>query len=236
MSMNLKITPFDSPTAAVFEKLEIYRSNERELSPNNLQLFKRLLEMSKTGLHYHPYTMKKRGIFFYRAFFFSMGLILSLLTIYIHTASYNFLAAHFSSVAYFAKIFMTSISSVLAFAGFVIAAKIRPHREIVLEAVKKGKKKGRRLYLKKIFFLQYQKTIEHAEIDDAKTAWRFFYEDFLEYLEAEKERALLLVERIYIAKTLSGLEKEKLFNEAIYELEENLKKALREFRSGKSFI
>lgn len=224
--MNSKITPFDSPTAAAFDELEIKQKN--------LQLFKHLLETSRTGLQFYPYTLKKKYVLLYKAIFFGIGIFLAALGLYIYTASYNFIAMHLFSAGYFAKIFIVGLSSVLSATAFIQAAKTQPHKEIILDIIKTARKKVYRLYRKKIFFLKYQRTVENCEIEDAKTSWDFLLEDVLETFQEKKEASLLLSDRIYLSKVLSVFEKEKLFNEALYELQNTVNKIVQDFCEGRN--
>ena len=231
MCMKIKVTPFDSPTAA-FDELENFKAHEQQQMSHDLQLFKQLLEASRTSFSHYPYTLKKGTVILYKAIFFILGILISFLGLYICTTSYNFIANHLIAASFGAKIFIAGLSATLATLAFFFAAKMQPHREIALGFAKNAKNRAKRLYLRKIFYLQYQRAIEHAEIDDAKTSWKFLLEDITEVIEDKQEDTLLLLERIYQSATLRSEEKEKLFNQALYEFQASLKKALQFFESG----
>lgn len=231
--MNLKITPFDSPTAA-FERLENCKVHEQKRMSSDLQLFKQLLEASKSLLSHYPYTMKKGTVIFYKAVFFILGILISFLGLYICSTSYNFIASHLLSASFGTKVFIAMVSALLSSSAFYLAARMQAHREIAIGFAKKAKNRAKRIYLRKVFYLQYQRTIEHAEIDDAKTSWKFLYEDVIEAIENKQEENLLLLERIYQSTVLSSEEKEKLFNQTLHAFQESLKRSLFQFESGVS--
>jgi hypothetical protein len=67
---------------------------------------------------------------------------------------------------------------------------------------------------------------------DAETTWKFAYEDLLEYLEELKEEKKMLFERIWSTKSITGREKEKLFNEATVEVHNEIQRQLERFSLG----
>ncbi|CRX39341.1 hypothetical protein [Estrella lausannensis] len=229
--MKVKVKPFDSPTAA-FEELENFKAHEQKQLSHDLQLFKQLLEANRTSFSHHPYTLKKGIVVLYKTIFFILGILISFLGIYICSTSYNFIADHLIAATLGTKIFIAGLSATLATLAFFFAAKMQPHREIALGFAKNAKHRAKRLYMRKVFYLRYQRAIEHAEIDDAKTSWKFLLEDVIETIEDRQEDTLLLLERIYQSATLRAEEKEKLFNQALYEFHTSLKKALQFFESG----
>lgn len=208
---------------------------KQEIKPSayDLHLFKMLIEKSKSGLQYKPYTSNKLKVYAYKGIFFAISLFFVLVSLHLYTTNISWTAQFIFGSSGNARFFFCALSFLLGIFSCYTALKIVPHRELASSIIRNAKRKANRLYRKKLFFLSYQRIIEASEIKDAETCWRFALDDVQEEFDELLSKSHLLLDRISISRRLSQSEKEKLFNEALVELQTELSNILKNFSEGK---
>jgi hypothetical protein len=201
----------------------------------DLDSFRQEIEESKAGLHHQPYTTNRRTVAYYKLIFFGFAVLffgLGIGSLAIPTLSGHSL---FISTGAVLKGVLVSLCTFLSLSSLAIALTLRAEREAVLQCVRKTRAQLATLFARKQMKLGIKRFFALFGPDRKKaTAMRQMYHEAWDKVIDIKEETLHLVSRISTAETLDKIQKEKLLNQAVEEMNERLRTLVRSFKHAAS--
>jgi hypothetical protein len=121
---------------------------------------------------------------------------------------------------------LCGISLALSGVALVVGLWLQPERELVHISVKKTKQKARKIFSRKWAELYGNSA--------GRTLFREHFEHWLEQINDIEEETILIVKRIRLSLVLSEKEKERLYNQALCELQIELDRRLTALNIGEA--
>lgn len=192
-----------------------------------LDLFRRNIEIEKSGPNHNPYQANQKQAFLYKMIFLGLGIIFFLLAVLVYKhsinwASYGLIFSSFHT----AKIVMCSLCIFLGLVASGFGLTITPEKEAAAKLSKKARQKLIRIYKRNqtssIFsvgekFLHY-KTIKQA------------YHAALDKFTESKEVTYLLFHHIAASPGITYQERLNLYNQALLEYNDGLQTLITNFQ------
>lgn len=206
----------------------------REIPPTfqELHRFKMQIEENKSALHHYPYSLNHGKMLLYKAIFLGISLIFAALAGYLYSIYFNWTFTLLFGTTGGVRSFLCGFSLLLSFAALVVGLWIRPEREIAHSIVNKIKQKGRKIFSKKKAELSGHMASPRIVSDHGNVLFREHYELWLEEINDIEEEVLLILQRITLSRVLSAKEKERLYNQALLELQLRLESHLTTIHGG----
>lgn len=204
-----------------------------ELPPRKyveLHNFRKKIEEERSGPHHQPYRAGRKKAILYRTIFYGLGLLFLLLSIFIYTQTMTW-SGSLIFVNYTAtKTAICALTFLLSIISCVIGHSIKTEKEAANQLIHRAQAKLRRLlsYKKAEFGLtrflsfghQFKKHMASKEI----------FHDSWEKVRESKRTTYALLEQIAKTKGLDNQTIEKLFNQAILELNDKLHLIISDFK------
>ena len=185
-----------------------------------LTLFRRHLEEHREGLEHAPYSAHKGKLMAYKTIFLLLGLIFCVLGWYLWIAPFSWAFHALFNDNDQLRIVSCASCALLATCSFFMGVVHHPSDEIAIQIVKRAKKRLRKLYKRK------RRQLSHGSariaLEEQLIPLNYRHEEQLEQIETLKEETLLILKRVRISRTFSEQEKERLFNEALYDIKEKI--------------
>lgn len=188
---------------------------------HELHRFKMKIEENKSALHHHPYSVNKGRVLIYKAVFLGISFIFAALAGYLYSIYFNWTLNLFLGTTGSIRAFLCGFTLFLSALSLLAGLWIQPEREITHSIVNKAKRKARKIYSKKAAELTGHHA-SHLRSENALPLFREHYALWLEEVNEREEKVLLIMKRIRLSQVLSEKEKERLYNQALFELQTEL--------------
>lgn len=201
-----------------------------------LNKFRQKIEEEKSGPHHQPYQAGRKKAITYRTIFYGLGLLFLFLCIFMYTQTMTW-AGTMIFVNYTAtKMILCVFTFILAIAACIVGQSIKTEKEAANQLIHRAQNKIRRIlsYKKAEFgltrFLSFGRQFKkHIAAKEAfHNAW--------EKTRESKKITYALLEHIAHTKGLDNPTMEKLFNQAILELNDKLHTIISDFKKKLSDI
>lgn len=195
-----------------------------------LNKFRQKIEEEKSGPHHQPYKAGRKKAVTYRTIFYSLGLLFLFLSIFIYTQTMNW-SGTLIFVNYTAtKIAICAFTFVLAIFACILGHTIRTEKEAANQLVHRAQRKIRRLLSYKKAEFGLSRFLSFGHQFKKHMAAKEIYHDALEKILESKKITHALLEQIAKTKGLDNQTVEKLFNQAILELNDKLHHIISDFK------
>lgn len=201
---------------------------------HELHRFKMKIEENKSALHHYPYSLNLGKVLIYKAIFLAISFIFAALAGYLYSIYFNWTFSLLFGTTAGVRSFLCGFSLVLSGIALVVGLWIQPEREIAHSIVSKTKLKARKIFSRKAAELSGHNASHHVISEHGLLLFREHYELWLEDINDLEEEVLLIVKRIRLSRVLSEKEKERLYNQALFELQTELESRLTALNSGKA--
>lgn len=194
---------------------------------HELDLFRRNIEIEKSGPNHKPYQANQRQAFFYKMTFLGLAVIFFLLAVLVYKHSINWASYGliFSSF-YTAKIVMCSLCVFLGVVASGFGFAIKPEKEAAAKLSKKARQKLARIYRRNqtsSIFSIGEKFLHYQAIKQA-------YQAALEKFNESKEVTYLLFHHIAASTGITYQERLNLYNQALLEYNDGLQTIITNFQ------
>lgn len=208
----------------------------RETTPSfhELHRFKMKIEENKSALHHYPYSMNAGRVLIYKAIFLAISFIFAALAGYLYSIYFNWTFSLLFGTTASVRTFLCGFSLALSAIALVAGLWIQPEREITHSIVNKTRHKARKIYSKKAAELSGYNASQNVISEHGLLLFREHYEIWLEEINDLEEEAILMVKRIRMSRVLSDKEKERLYNQALLELQTELDSRLAALNNGEA--
>lgn len=211
-------------------------SHQSHPTYNELHEFRQKIEEEKSGPHHQPYQTGRKKAIAYRTIFYGIGLLFLFLCIFMYTQTMNW-SGSLIFVNYTAtKMSMCIFTLSLSLIACILGHSIKTEKEAVNQLIHRAQNKLRRiLHTSKAehgltrflsFGSQFKKHIAAKEAFHAS----------VEKMHDGKKITYALLYHISKTKGLDNVAMEKLFNQAILELNDKLHVIIYEFKKKMSDI
>ncbi len=201
------------------KELPLEENIDEEIS--DLQNFKEKFDAEQKIL----YAERKSKVIRYRTIFITFGIIFVSLSAYIFTKSPIWIMSGI-------KPYICLFTFLMGIGAFTIAIALRYEKEAVRSIYHKSLSKLNRAYVEKKGEADHQ-NLEFGESWQKKSALKIAYRTAQTKMKHEELDALHLMDKIVKAPSLNLEMKEKLFNQALEELQNNLDQIIQSYRSLK---
>lgn len=195
-----------------------------------LNQFRDKIEEEKSGPHHQPYQFGKKKTRTYRSIFLGLGLIFLSLCALIYFQNMNWACALIFENYLVPKVSLCTLCILLSLVSFGLGYKIRPEKEAAISVIQRAKRKLRRCYGRKHSELGLNRFLSFGMHYKKTAAFQQAFNEAWDKITDSKEVAFLLLERI--AKSKDKPSKEKLFNQAIFELNDKLQAIIQGFKKN----
>lgn len=199
-------------------------------SYKELHTFRQKIEEEKSGPHHQPYHAGRKRTIAYRTIFYGLGLLFLFLCIFMYTQSMNWsgslIFVNYSAV----KMTLCIFTFVMAVAACIIGTSISTEKEAANQLIQRAQNKIRRIlsYKKAEFGLTRFLSFGH-QFKKHMAAKEVFHDSWEKIRESQKVTHALL-EQISKTKGMDNPSKEKLYNQAILELNDKLSLIITDFK------
>ena len=195
----------------------------KSLSPyRELALFKQQVEIEKIGFHDQPYHTHKKNVLTYQLIFMGLGALFLVLDAMIISQKMSWAYTIYFNNWFVGKSLLCVFCTCFSLASFAIGYSLRIEKEAVHYYYKKARQKLSQAYARKRIGFGFAALFGFGSQSRVLAELKSSYKEAKVKLSEYKEEALHLLDRIAYSPTLSQLEKERLFNQAILELKDKL--------------
>jgi hypothetical protein len=209
------------------------RTPEKSEAPprqfNELNTFRKNIEEKKAGPHHQPYQAGRKKALIYQSLFFGLGVIFLLMTIFMYTQTMNWSGSLFFVNYTATKTVVCLFTFALSLVACGLAYSITTEKEAANQLIHRAESKIRHILAYKraefnlnkfSFGMSYKKNL--AANQAFKTAFR--------KIKESRKITIALLEHIAHEKSLTRDEIEKLFNQALLELNDKLHIIIYDFK------
>lgn len=183
-----------------------------------LHLFKHQIESDKMGHFYRPYSFHKPSVYLYRLIFLGIGALYSLLAFILLIKTLSWTSEFLFGSKFYVKTTLLGICGLIGTSSLLMSFSMRPEKEAVKKAIRKGKTKLKRAYVRKKIQHGLNVLFSFGELRHKALAFNHHFHEMMAKLYEEQEEAYHLVDRISRTKSVDYATREELFNQAIIEL------------------
>ncbi len=222
-----------------------YHQSQHKFPPNStlqsrnyveLNKFRQKIEEQKIGPHHQPYREGRKKAIAYRSIFFSLGLLFLFLCIFIYTQTMNWSGSLFFVNYTATKMTLCLFTFMLAVSACIMGHTIRNEKEAAHQLIQRAQCKIRRILSYKKAEFGLTRFLSFGRQFKKHTAAKEAYHDAWEKIRESKKITYALLEQISQTKGIDAQGMEKLFNQAILELNDKLHLIIYEFKKQLSSI
>lgn len=192
-----------------------------------LDLFRKNIEIERSGPNHKPYEANQKQAFFYKAIFLSLAGIFFLLAVlvYKHSINWSSYGIIFSSFQT-AKTVMCSLCILLGLMAGGFSLSIKPEKEAAAKLSKKAREKLTRIYKRNQTSSIFSVGEEFSKYKAVKVAYQTALDKFAE----SKEVTYLLFHHIAESNGMTNEERLNLYNQALLEYNDGLQVIITDFQ------
>lgn len=197
-------------------------ANEAAISAQSLDFFR---QPDEEAFHL-LYSTKKKQAAVYRLIFLSFACLFFALGLLVYFKTANWHCEFYFSNCQLIKTLTYFICFLFSAGSCSLSFLIRPEREAIHFLTHATKKQLNTLYK------SFQQMVKRSSMESEKLAFscHSIYDKAIEIIQENEHKSLLLLDRVFLARQLSWPVKEQLFNQAIFEAEEQFKQAVAAFK------
>jgi hypothetical protein len=219
------------PSPIPFTPFDLQEKNYVELHK-----FRQKVEEQKIGPHHQPYRAGRKKTLAYRTIFYSLGLLFLFLCIFIYTQTMNW-SGTLIFVNYTAtKMAICAFTFILSVASCIIGQTIKIEKEAANQLIHRAQNKIRRILSYKKAEFGLSRFLSFGHQFKKHVAAKESFHDTWEKIRESKKVTYALLEQIANTKGLDSAALEKLFNQAILELNDKLHNIIIDFKKKLSSI
>lgn len=201
-----------------------------------LNRFRQKIEEEKIGPHHQPYRAGRRRTMTYQTIFFSLGLLFLFLCIFMYTQSMTW-SGSLIFVNYTAtKTALCIFTFILSVTACIMGASITTEKEAANQIIHRARYKIRRILSYKKAEFGLTRFLSFGHQFKKHMASKEAFHDAWEKIHESKKTAYALLEQISRTKGLDKPAIEKLYNQAILELNDRLHLIISDFKKKLSEI
>lgn len=195
-----------------------------------LTKFREKIEEEKIGPHHQPYQAGRKKAVAYRTIFYGLGLLFLFLCIFMYTQSMNW-SGSLIFVNYTAtKMTLCLFTFTLSIAACICGQSIKTEKEAANQLIHRAQSKIRRVLSYKKAEFGLTRFLSFGSQFKKHVAAKEAFHDAWEKIRDSKKITYALLEQISHTKGLDNQATEKLFNQAILELNDKLHLIISEFQ------
>lgn len=195
-----------------------------------LNQFRQKIEEQRIGPHHQPYQAGRKKAIFYRSTFLGLSFLFVFLSVFMYTQSMNWSGTLFFVNYTATKFTLCAFTSLLAMIAFVMAATIKTEKEATNQMVQRAQSKIRSILAYKRAEYGTKNLSSFSQNFKKYILARQAYHDTLDKIRESKKITYALLEQISYTPGLEKQVIEKLFNEAILELNDKLHVLIQNFK------
>lgn len=213
-------------------KLPLIQRASKQFRTAKTSFYPELEDFRRLSGHQHskyeiPFTSLKKYVWFYKSVFFSLSLlflVLGLVVFMMYSNSHSIMNIHFVL-----KNTVCVVCGFFATAAFFMGAAVKTDKEIICYYVRKAHGCLKTLHRHNRVKLGFKRFLFFGENYRMISEMRNHYLDAHEKIHESKQEAFHLLERIKNCPQTDKKSKEKLFNQAIAELNNSLQSIIHSF-------
>lgn len=196
---------------------------------SDLQHFKQMLSAEDSGFFLHPYSAKKKSVWFYRLIFALLGSIFLGLAYFsaCRLPYHDLLSLIINTHAIQGILTLTSV--VIGLICFGVSATLKPEIEALNHLYHHAKRRLIRTYAGRKAQVSIKKFLPFSDCYRSTISLKHSYHDALEKIEHQREELKFLLKKISYAALISSSLKETLFNQALMEFRLKAETIIRSF-------
>jgi hypothetical protein len=178
------------------------------------------------------YASKRKESFLYQLIFYSLGLLFAVLAAIIHIKTANWKFDFYLGNSDLIKTSFFLFCLLLSAGAIAIGYLTRPEKEAIYTLVYKVKRHLNKLYRDRRRTIRPFFFFVTASKEEIEISFQSIYYQAIHKIEDHHANTLQLLERIELTKNLHWKAKERLFNQAIWELHEALNNTMHVFQQN----
>lgn len=185
----------------------------------DLNHFRRKIEEGRSGLHQYPYTVNKGKVIIYQMIFLLLSVIFFAAAVHLYFSHFNWVYYMIFSGMLSLKSFLLCVCCGLGIATGGIAFSLKPENEIAEFSLRRALRKIKKIYRRRVHLTHCAHFSSPKGMCAIRKGNVTIYEDLCDKMAMLREEVKMTLKRIRISKTLSDVQKEKLYNQSILELQ-----------------
>jgi hypothetical protein len=183
-----------------------------------LTIFRTNVEKAEIGPQHRPYQTHQKNIRRYRSIFVSLGILFGIFCFVIYSKGITWAHPYLFSDAGLMKTMVCSLCALLSFFAFGIAFAISPELEAILALRRQARMLLRGIYRMKMNELGVQRILPTGESEATVVKLKQGFRKSLHELNTSYKITEQLMETIRVNPSIDEATKAKLYNQAIFEL------------------
>lgn len=197
-----------------------------------LHHFRENIESNQNSLKQQPYNAGKKKIIIYKCTFFSLGVVFSLLSLFIFLKNPNWTYSHFflSDIGIGFKSMINFVCFVFASLSFFLTFHRRIEIEIAYQIYNTARGRIKNIKRRKEMHRDWKEYLGRSYLETIPL--KHAYQDMIHQIDNRKTDLILLLKQVAQCTTTDRDKKEILFNQALIEFKLSLDNTILSFSSG----